>query len=52
MWNGSVKLIKSEASEKNENGFSKEKYVYSEEICAEINDTTRWDTTRIFLWEY
>ena len=43
MWNGSICLIQTETEEQNKNGFAQEEHVLSEEIPANITDTTRTD---------
>lgn len=43
MWNGSICLIQTETAEQNKNGFAQEEHVLSEEIPANITDTTRTD---------
>lgn len=43
MWNGSISLICIKGTGQNENGFEQEKYILSEEIPANISDTTRTD---------
>lgn len=41
MWNGSIVLMKTIQTGQNTNGFPQSKYEYSEEIPADISDTTR-----------
>ena len=41
MWNGSIQLGIQKEIQQNENGFEKKTYNFSEEIPAEIADTTR-----------
>lgn len=43
MWNGSIQLGIQKEIQQNENGFEKKTYNFSEEIPAEIADTTRND---------
>ena len=43
MWNGSIVLMKTIQTGQNTNGFPQSKYEYSEEIPADISDTTRTD---------
>lgn len=43
MWNGSIILIKTIQEGQNKNGFSQNRYEQSEEIPANISDTTRTD---------
>ena len=41
MWNGSIVLMRTIQTGQNTNGFPQSKYEYSEEIPADISDTTR-----------
>lgn len=43
MWNGSIVLMKTIQTGQNTNGFPQSKYECSEEISADISDTTRTD---------
>ncbi len=43
MWNGSIVLMRTIQTGQNTNGFPQSKYEYSEEIPADISDTTRTD---------
>lgn len=43
MWNGSIILMKTIQMGQNTNGFQQSKYECSEEIPADISDTTRTD---------